>query len=278
VCPVCFRLEAAEKTAATDLIAQKDVDSIYTQKYASTIRLPETTRVTRNQYVRTVIFANDVTSQKTKKKKKKKKNRAVDAGVFSTHDNNLWRLLKRRKTTREMLEATEREAASFEVSSGGMPLGVIRLFKFLAVLHVLGDAPWANVRYGSPSPPLEKQGNPVTDCLFDWRRFEENEQMLRKFVATHLVLIVGREEYDKHRSTLLSIIDSKNNLSKLVHLTWITNRQNGKTTTLAKFLAAMAMVSPLGGPLIYVYSTTRDRAIELIDNSKRYIDWVLHTR
>lgn len=94
-------------------------------------------------------------------------------------------------------------------------------------------------------------------------RFAENEEMLRRFTATHLRLIVGREEYNKHQATLLSIIDSKNDLSKLVHLTWITNRQNGKTTTLAKFLAAMAMVSPCGGPLIYVYSTTRDRAVEV---------------
>jgi len=138
------------------------------------------------------------------------------------------------------------------ISEQDVPLGVRRLFQFLAVLDFLGNAPWANVR------------------------FPENEAMLRKFTATHLILIVGREEYGKHRGTLLSIIDSVSDLSKLVHLTWITNRQQGKTTTLAKFLAAMAMISPMGGPLIYVYSTTRDRAQELIDNAKRYIDWVLH--
>jgi phage terminase large subunit-like protein len=63
-----------------------------------------------------------------------------------------------------------------------------------------------------------------------------------------------------------------------VHLTWITNRQQGKTTTLAKFLAAMAMISPMGGPLIYVYSTTRDRAVELVDGAKRYINWILNNK
>lgn len=133
-----------------------------------------------------------------------------------------------------------------------IPLGVTRLFKFMAVLEIIGSAPWANVK------------------------FKENEEMMRKFIATHLMLIVGKQEYDKHRATLLAIIDSKTNLSKLVHLTWITNRQNGKTTTLAKFLAAMAIMSPAGGPLIYVYSTTRDRAMELVDGAKRYINWILN--
>ena len=247
VCHVCTRLREAQGRAAVDIIAQKDPEPRHAKGYAATVKLPETTRVSRNEYVKAAIF-------KTHKPiVAPRAERTATACMIG--GNEVWDLLrKKRRLSAGPIAKAAAAAIEKATSDETVPLGVSRLFRFLAVLQIIGTAPWANVK------------------------FKENEQMLLKIIATHLILIVGKEEYARHRATLLSIIDSKTDLSKLVHLTWITNRQNGKTTTLAKFLAAMAIMSPAGGPLIYVYSTTRDRAIELIDGAKRYIDWILQEK
>ena len=251
-CLVCVRKRAAKSTAVQDVVTQKDPPLINTDQYASGVKLPEASRVSRNQNVRAVLFPNDAAhAARSKANATRVKKRDPRMVAFGTDSCLAIFGNKRRRVAQE---ASSKASMPVIVSTSDVPLGVKRLFQFLAVLDMLGNAPWANVR------------------------FPENEAMLRKFTATHLILIVGREEYAKHRGTLLSIIDSVSDLSKLVHLTWITNRQQGKTTTLAKFLAAMAMISPMGGPLIYVYSTTRDRAVELVDGAKRYINWILNNK
>ena len=58
---------------------------------------------------------------------------------------------------------------------------------------------------------------------------------------------------------------------------WITNRQQGKTTTLSKFIAALAIASIAGGNLIFVYSTGLDRAQEVVKASRAVIDWLRAT-
>jgi uncharacterized protein YxeA len=95
--------------------------------------------------------------------------------------------------------------------------------------------------------------------------------------ATHLKLIVGPEEYTKNQSILFDLIDSSMDLSSLCHILWTTNRQNGKTTTLAQFIAALAVMSPMGGALAYVYSTTRDKAADLVKAVKRYVKYLTDT-
>ena len=59
------------------------------------------------------------------------------------------------------------------------------------------------------------------------------------------------------------------------NLVWITNRQQGKTSTLSKFLAALSLLSVTGGSLVCVYSTSRDRAQELVSAAKQYLYWVI---
>jgi len=251
-CTVCARL-------ATKPIDTKSRDLPLFKGYCTAVKLPETARLSKNYYLRKKIFSQ-TGKEETKKATKKTKS-------YRTSSLSLWDTLKRRKTANDAIEEADRVVLQNNIDTT-MPLGIMRLFKFLAVLDFLGTAHWANVKFG------------------------ENELMLRRLVATHLILIVGREEYEANKLELLSIIDAKMDLSKLVHIVWVTNRyevtkpaqrvtvysptsicrQNGKTTTLARFLAAMAIMSPIGGPLIYVYSTTRDRAIELIDGAKRYID------
>ena len=48
----------------------------------------------------------------------------------------------------------------------------------------------------------------------------------------------------------------------------------GKTTTLARFLAALSIASPVGGLLCTVYSTSLDRSVELVRGAKQYIYWL----
>jgi hypothetical protein len=47
------------------------------------------------------------------------------------------------------------------------------------------------------------------------------------------------------------------------NLVWITNRQQGKTTTLSLFVAAMALACPESGLLFTVYSTSLDRCVSM---------------
>jgi hypothetical protein len=51
-------------------------------------------------------------------------------------------------------------------------------------------------------------------------------------------------------------------------------RQQGKTSTLGKFIAALSLASPCGGSLCNVYSTSLDRAIELTKSAKAYVNWL----
>jgi len=49
----------------------------------------------------------------------------------------------------------------------------------------------------------------------------------------------------------------------------------GKTTTMSKFLACLLLCSPVGGNLVFVYSTSLDRAQEVLRAAKVYIDWIV---
>ena len=48
----------------------------------------------------------------------------------------------------------------------------------------------------------------------------------------------------------------------------------GKTSTLAKFIAALSAFSSAGGLLATVYSTGLDRAVELVKATKQYLSWM----
>jgi hypothetical protein len=120
-----------------------------------------------------------------------------------------------------------------------------RLANFLKLIDHLGTAPWANLH------------------------FEVNHKILMRLTASHLNLISPGCPQG-----LTNLIDPRLVLDGAANLVWITNRQQGKTTTLARFVAAMALASPVGGLLFTVYSTSLDRSVELVKAAKAYIYWV----
>jgi hypothetical protein len=122
--------------------------------------------------------------------------------------------------------------------------GVRRLVRFLLLLAEFDSAPWANIA------------------------FELNNTMIRRLTQTHLAVIVG-EHYTAEKAALEAMVNSPDRANNVV---WITNRQQGKTSTLAKFLAALTVLSPHRGSLCCVYSTNYDRATELLKAAKMYLD------
>lgn len=246
-CRVCERIKMLElDPSKLSVTTTASASNPYLDGYCTEVTLPETSRLASNYYLRKIIFRVEETEKKAAKEEQEDRNK-----VFAVAGNELWNKLKRRKVVRHQESLKKMEARLIGMAvAAKVPPAHAKLFRFLAVLDLFGSVKWSNVKF----PP--------------------NELMLRRMTATHLALIVGKEEYKAHKTDLLSIISRKHNLGILQHIVWITNRQNGKTTTLARFLAAMAVMSVAGGPLIYVYSTNRDRAIELINGAKRLINEV----
>lgn len=121
-----------------------------------------------------------------------------------------------------------------------------RLARFIRLLDHLGTAPWASIY------------------------FDVNATILRRLTAAHLKLIAPGAPI----ADAMHIIDPRNVLDGAGNLVWVTNRQQGKTTTLARFLAALAIASPTGGLLTTVYSTSLDRSVELVKAAKAYLYWM----
>lgn len=159
-------------------------------------------------------------------------------------DEALW-LARRAK--RRRLQAT---ATTTAVAAPATSPGLLRLIRFLEVVKILGKAPWASMR------------------------FSLNDDMISRLVASHLPLIVGTEAWELEKASLYPLISAHEDLSNTQNVVWITNRQQGKTSTLALFLAAMSFMSPAGGNLFCVYSTNLDRAQELTRAAKKYIYWI----
>lgn len=124
--------------------------------------------------------------------------------------------------------------------------GIHRLTKFLRLLKHLGTAPWASMN------------------------FDINVRILERLTASHLHLIAPGGDVEAQ----LHLISPSTPLAGAQNLVWVTNRQQGKTTTLGKFIAALAIASHAGGQLVAVYSTSLDRAQELAKAAKQYIYWL----
>jgi len=118
-----------------------------------------------------------------------------------------------------------------------------RLHRFLRLLHHLDRAPWANIV------------------------FSVNDRMIRRLVASHLHLIVGKHEFKKEgKASLYHTIDSEMRLDGSQNLVWITNRY---VPTLRFQLLAyppaapgvhVAAVAPLRGALGLAHKTPTARA------------------
>jgi len=125
--------------------------------------------------------------------------------------------------------------------------GARRVTRFIELLEQFATVPWASMR------------------------FNVNEMMLRRLVHAHLPLIAG-DHYADEKNHLEALVNAPDKSGNVV---WVTNRQQGKTSTLARFLAALVILSPMEGSLVCVYSTNLDRATELLKGAKMYI---LHLR
>lgn len=125
--------------------------------------------------------------------------------------------------------------------------GMQRLVRFLELMAHLDKAPWAN------------------------KLFHVNQTMIRRLTHSHLTLIVGPEYYKAEKNQLEALVNAPDPSQNVL---WVTNRQQGKTSTLAKFLACLTVLSPATGSLVCVYSTTLFRAVEVIRGAKRYVYWL----
>lgn len=72
--------------------------------------------------------------------------------------------------------------------------------------------------------------------------FPVNSEILKRLVVNHLGVIVGEGVAAAHSEQLIGIVTKKKLKSQ--SLCWVTNRQQGKTTTISKFLAALLLMSP----------------------------------
>ena len=71
--------------------------------------------------------------------------------------------------------------------------------------------------------------------------FPVNSEILKRLVVNHLGVIVGEGVAASHSEQLIGIVTKKKLKSQ--SLCWVTNRQQGKTTTISKFLAALLLMS-----------------------------------
>ena len=126
-----------------------------------------------------------------------------------------------------------------------------RLVTFLQLVHHLGTAPWAS------------------------GKFAANEEILMRLTASHLGLITHTKKPHPSLYDMLALPrDSKPSPQQTENLIWITNRQQGKTTLIGRFIAALALSAPPSAMLATVYSTKHSRAGELVNSAKRYYHWM----
>ena len=137
-------------------------------------------------------------------------------------------------------------AAVSYVRQTGSP-GIIKLVRFLKLLKRFDTAPWAS------------------------DGFVVNERMMRRLVYSHLPIIVGRAAYEREKAALGALVNSPDPCQNVV---WVTNRQQGKTTTLAKLVAALIVLAPVNGSLICIYSTNLSRSTEVLKLAKQYIHYL----
>lgn len=111
-----------------------------------------------------------------------------------------------------------------------------RVLRFMVLLKHLGTAPWAS------------------------GRFEANESVMLQLAAAHMALISHEE---RPSTKLFQLLGAAAGIELTQNVVWITNRQQGKTTLIGKFIAALAIAAKPCKTLACVYSTKLDRASEL---------------
>lgn len=215
------------------------VPDVIVDHYNISCILPETSRLTQ------IYFISKQAFDKTKKQHidKKPANETQRSKIFSSIDSvwNAPSVAKKRKVELDIY-----------TNPYNVPSAAHKLVRFIKVIDLL---------YLKPSASI---------C------FDENHRIIKKLITTHLQLIVGKKEWNDHKSLLYSIIEVKNTVSSNTNLVWLTSRQQGKTQTLARFAIALVLMAPNGGNnLLYVYGTTLHRTQELCSEAKDYALWIL---
>lgn len=208
----------------------------YRSRFNAAFYMPATAHLTKLWFLDKGCFGKHVDRERTSEPRSR-------VGISIT--SGLWDRTKKRAISARALVRGQSLAQRYEI-----PEAVVRVIRFRKTLDIFGTCPWANIK------------------------FDENERILRMMTASHLRLIVGKREWSEHKSKLYPLIDSTTDLSPLENVVWVTNRQQGKTTNLAKFIAALSLLSPVGGNLMYIYSTGLDRSQELCRDAKKYITWI----
>jgi hypothetical protein len=228
------------------------VPEFATTAYNSAVEIGETARLSRIFF----LEASSFDLQKTAPKRKRadyydEPDEASDDSDDS--DDGLWKRAGRRVRMRQDETAEEtmrRQITSTLDPAKEIPLCITRLLRFIRLLEIFNTKPNA-------------------DMLFP-----ENEYVMRMLVASYLKFIVGEKEWKENMTMLYPLIESVRDLSNVLNVVWTTNRQHGKTTVLSRIVAALSLLSPIGGELVYVYSTARDRAQGLVNEAKDYLLWI----
>jgi hypothetical protein len=132
-------------------------------------------------------------------------------------------------------------------------------------------------------------GVAIPQCVYDLRRFQrtldilmtrdgadipfkENDRITRILTATHMSVIVGKKAYKKNKLLLHGMVDTED-FSMISFLLWVTSRQQGKTTVLARFATALMLTARESNlQFINVYSTTKEKAVAIVTEVKEYMD------
>lgn len=244
-CTCKFHTWVAQRGAAESI----DVDKNIINK-CKTLKLPEASKIA---YLKSIDPVNEIQepsapASTSGEQQHKKKYRCIE---------DEWGRFKRSTLLQKCVPKSHTKVIQSTSNSNlenSVKPGVMRLLKFVKMIEFMSKAPWANMS------------------------FSVNEGMIQRLIASHLSLIVGVSYWKDEKAALYRIIDSINDMSNIQNVVWVTNRQQGKTSTLAKFLAVLSLLSPTGGNLVCVYSTSLDRAQELCRAAKKYIYWAIHDK
>lgn len=234
--------------------------------YNSCVGIEETVRLSKIYFLENHAFkVSHRTSNESQKREReediddddRENNMEPDSDNDSDDDlDALWSTAGKHVRKKQRLNESEEELirkhieSTYAASKEEIPECVVKLLRFIRVLEIFNKRPKADIV------------------------FEENESVVRMLIASYLKFIVGEKDWEQHRTLLYPLIESTRDLSTIISVAWTTCRQQGKSTVLARVIAALSLMSPVGGELVYIYSTSRDRAQGVLNEAKLYLEWV----
>lgn len=132
--------------------------------------------------------------------------------------------------------------------------GDVEISRFLRLLDLVHTVPWASAQFDHNHKIILQLTASHLELLLDPKIARAHGPRLRALIGEH-VSVPCLDPSCRHRADPLPHRPQ----TKDANLVWITNRQQGKTTSLAKFLACLSLAAPRGGNLVGIYSTSLDR-------------------